>query len=50
MTAATPATSATLGICVSTMIPMTVATAGSSDTIRLYVARGKRVSASWSQT
>jgi hypothetical protein len=35
MTAATPATSAALGIWVSTTIPITVATAGSSDTIRL---------------
>jgi hypothetical protein len=33
MTSATPATSAQLGICASTTIPMTVAIAGSSATI-----------------
>jgi hypothetical protein len=33
MTSATPATSTRAGICVSTTIPITVAVAGSSETI-----------------
>ena len=38
------------GIWVSTTTPMTVAVAGSRETISAYVARGSRAIASWSVT
>jgi hypothetical protein len=45
-----PSSSVGFGTCVRTITPMTVAVAGSRDTMRAYVARGRRWSASWSAT
>jgi hypothetical protein len=50
MTSATPVSSFVDGIWVSTTTPITVAVAGSSETISAYVARGRRFIASWSET
>jgi hypothetical protein len=50
MTSTTPRASGTVGIWVSTITPITVAVAGSSDTISAYVTRGSRARASWSAT
>jgi hypothetical protein len=50
MTSATPVSSRDDGICVSTTTPITVAVAGSSETISAYVARLRRDMASWSKT
>src|SRR5690242_844592 len=49
-TSATPASSAAVGSCVSTMTPITVAMAGNSATISEYAARLRFAIASWSVT
>ena len=50
MTSATPSASLGDGTWASTTTPITVAVAGSSETISAYVARAIRASASWSAT
>ena len=49
-TSATPSSSDRDGICARTTTPITVAVAGSSETISEYVARLSRAIASWSKT